>query len=117
MEKEISLTIEQRLGIISSAYTLKCTTAIRRVFNDFINALEVTDEEGKKYEVKRDGEKIVSNDPTYTRSYKLTDFPTEIVKAIHGYIEYLDEAASQKPPLISPERVNEMTKWFKLLFV
>ena len=53
-ERSVCLTIAERYAAIKHAYGLTCTTAARLLINEFVEKLQLDDEEKKTYHQKNE---------------------------------------------------------------
>ena len=94
------LTLEDRHFINMYCRQLTCTLLLRFAIDKFINQIELTPEEIRKFDVKIDitDMRFECNDPEYTVDYE--EFPPEVIKAIENYIKYLDNDKNSKNEML-----------------
>ena len=99
--KKIKLKVTDRINIINNAQKMGCTWPVRCSFDQFIDTVNVSDEEYEKAGISRDENgKIVAKDD-FSVDYDTSVIPEVIAKAIEDTIIRLEEAsirtASLKP--------------------
>lgn len=99
MSNTVKLKVSDRINIINNAQKLGCTWAVRCKFDEFIDSVNVTDEEFEKAGVGRDedGKLTVKND--FTVEYDKAQVPDVIKDAIVQNIIKLEEGALRVPTL------------------
>lgn len=101
MSNIVKLKVSDRINIINNSQKLGCTWPIRVKFDEFLDSVNVSDEEYEKAGVGRDedGKIVVKND--FEVEYDKSKVPDVIAKAITETIIKLEELslmnASLKP--------------------
>ena len=85
-ERSVCLTIAERYAAIKHAYGLTCTTAARLLINEFVEKLQLDDEEKKTYQVSVKYGVPEGSDLTYTRCFTAADFPQQMLVYIKEYV-------------------------------
>jgi hypothetical protein len=95
----VKLKVSDRINIINNAQKLGCTWPVRCKFDEFIDTVNVSDEEYEKAGVGRDenGKIAVKND--FTIDYDTEKVPEVIAKAIADTIINLEETSVRSPAL------------------
>lgn len=115
MNKTIKLTIEDRYQIIKYAHQIPCTLVVRANFDQFVEKLELDEEESKQYTVSyNDAGEMVVSDAKYVREYTRNDFPV-IYDAIVSYVNTIREESSGEKPSLDASYVQSITKWLDKL--
>jgi hypothetical protein len=97
MAKKVKLKVSDRINIINNAQKLGCTWPVRCKFDEFIDTVNVSDEDYEKAGVGRDenGKIAVKND--FEVEYDTANVPDVIKKAIEDTIINLEEASIRTP--------------------
>ena len=86
MSNKITLTIPERYDVIKYAHNLPSNIALFTAFPDFVEAIQLSDEEGEKYGIKVENGTVTCNDPTLTFEYDLDSFPKIVIDSIKNYV-------------------------------
>jgi len=107
----ISLTIKDRFELIKYTHKLPCTLALRLSVDDFLDQLELTEEERAQYGVKVDPVTydLSVEDESYAVTYE--KFPEAVVKSITSFVRDHDTEEGQKSLLMT----NALTIFKKIL--
>ena len=99
MANIVKLKVTDRINIINNAQRLGCTWPIRCVFDDFIDSVNVVDEDYEKADIHRDenGKLVAGND--FEIDYDKDLVPQAIREAIEQNIIKLEEASIRTPSL------------------
>jgi hypothetical protein len=84
------LTLEDRYFLNMYSRRLPCTIALRFSFDKFLDQIEITSDEVKKYDVKINSEslKFECNDKEFIVEYE--EFPPAVIEAMKKYISMFD---------------------------
>lgn len=95
----VKLKVSDRINIINNAQKLGCTWPVRCKFDEFIDTVNVSDEEYEKAGVGRDenGKIVVKDD--FTVDYDTSNVPDVIAKAIANTIINLEETSVRVPTM------------------
>ena len=99
MANTVKLKVTDRINIINNAQRLGCTWPIRCVFDEFIDSVNVVDEDYEKADIHRDenGKLVAGND--FEIDYDKDLVPQAIREAIEQNIIKLEEASIRTPSL------------------
>ena len=101
MSKKISLTIAERYDIVKYAHQIPSSMATYFTFPDFLNVIQITDEESKEFDVKVVDGKVECNCPDHKFEYDIADFPKQIIDTIVQYVKdvqaQIDEEKKNTP--------------------
>jgi hypothetical protein len=101
MANTVKLKVTDRINIINNAQRFGCTWPIRCVFDEFIDSVNVSDEEYEKAGIHRDESGKVVADNDFEIEYDKDLVPKAIRKAIEQNIINLEETsirtATMKP--------------------
>jgi len=105
------LTLEDRYYISMYSRKLPCTVSLRFTIDQFHQQIEITPEEGEKYEVGIDPENglFICNDPDYVVEYE--KFPTQVIDAMKRYVDLLDQEKNEDNVLLQ----NILTFFSKII--
>lgn len=96
MAKKISLTIPERYDVIKYAHNLPSNIALYSVFPEFVDAIQLSDEEGEKYEIKVVDGVVTCNAPDLTFEYDLDTFPPIVIDSIKNYVNDIKEIMAEE---------------------
>ena len=99
MANTVKLKVTDRINIINNAQRLGCTWPIRCVFDEFIDSVNVVDEDYAKADIKLDGNAKLVAGNDFEIDYDKDLVPQAIREAIEQNIIKLEEASIRTPSL------------------
>ena len=101
MSKKISLTIAERYDIVKYAHQIPSTRVTYFSFPEFLDVIQITDEEAEKYGVKVVNGKVECSCPDRKFEYDVDSFPKPIMDTIAQYVKdvqaQIDEEKKNTP--------------------
>ncbi len=99
--KKISLTIAERYDIVKYAHQIPSSWVTYFLFPEFLEVIQITDEEAKEYDVKVVDGTVECNCPDRKFEYDQDSFPKQILDTIALYVQdvqaQIDEEKKNTP--------------------
>lgn len=96
MSKKINLTIAERYDIVKYAHQIPSTMVTYFTFPEFLEAIQITDEEAKEYDVKVVDGVVECNCPDRKFEYDTDIFPKPIMDTIAQYVKEVQEEIDEE---------------------
>ncbi len=96
MSKKISLTIPERYDVVKYAHQIPSTMVTYFSFPEFLEVIQITDDEAKGFDVKVVDGNVECNCPERKFEYDTASFPKPIMDTIEEYVKEVQEEIDEQ---------------------